>query len=450
MRKIILYTFLFGTFVFPTASVAQQQEPEQVALDTKEFEDHLYESFKQKGIENYDKAIQELEKCQNLEPNNPLVWFELAKNYYFQKKYVDSYNYFEKVTQADPKNRWAWQGLYDICYDTKDYNKAITIVAKLIEFKEDYKEDLLSLYMTTQQYDKALTLINELNERFGVTDKHELYKAQILKDVKYQGSEKENLIAQIKKNPKEESNYIQLIYLYSQSNQEEKALEVAKQLEKEIPTSDWAQVSLFKFHINNQDGEKATKAMHIALSSNKIDSKIKHRILNEYLLFAKDKPLFEKDLDKAITYFDNDKEVRVAKEIGKFYHSKKTWDKAIKYYKMHLNTVSDDYETSNLLAECYKEAQQYEALAKFSEEQSQLFPSQPDMYYYLGYAYNKLKNFKKAKESLETGLDFIVDNAKLEAAFYNQLIECYSGLGDAKKKEYYTNKQLEAQKMQKK
>ena len=204
MRKIILYTFLFGTFVFPTASVAQQQEPEQVALDTKEFEDHLYESFKQKGIENYDKAIQELEKCQNLEPNNPLVWFELAKNYYFQKKYVDSYNYFEKVTQADPKNRWAWQGLYDICYDTKDYNKAITIVAKLIEFKEDYKEDLLSLYMTTQQYDKALTLINELNERFGVTDKHELYKAQILKDVKYQGSEKENLIAQIKKNPKEE------------------------------------------------------------------------------------------------------------------------------------------------------------------------------------------------------------------------------------------------------
>ena len=274
MRKIILYTFLFGTFVFPTASVAQQQEPEQVALDTKEFEDHLYESFKQKGIENYDKAIQELEKCQNLEPNNPLVWFELAKNYYFQKKYVDSYNYFEKVTQADPKNRWAWQGLYDICYDTKDYNKAITIVAKLIEFKEDYKEDLLSLYMTTQQYDKALTLINELNERFGVTDKHELYKAQILKDVKYQGSEKENLIAQIKKNPKEESNYIQLIYLYSQSNQEEKALEVAKQLEKEIPTSDWAQVSLFKFHINNQDGEKATKAMHIALSSTKIDSKI--------------------------------------------------------------------------------------------------------------------------------------------------------------------------------
>ncbi len=113
--------------------------------------------------------------------------------------------------------------------------------------------------MNTQQFDKALDLINELNQTVGKSEKRELYKAQILQDAKYQGPEKSNLIEQIQKNPKEESNYIALIYMYSQSNQEEKALEIAKKLETEIPTSDWAQVSLFKFHINNNDGEKAVK-----------------------------------------------------------------------------------------------------------------------------------------------------------------------------------------------
>ena len=113
-----------------------------------------------------------------------------------------------------------------------------------------------------------------------------------------------------------------MIFLYYKSNQEDKALEVAQKLEKEIPTSDWAQVSLFKFHLNNNDGLKAVNAMNIVLASEKIDNKLKHRILNEFLIFTKNNPQFDKDLDHAIGYFSKDKEVKVAKEIGKFYQSK--------------------------------------------------------------------------------------------------------------------------------
>lgn len=427
-----------------------QTEPEDIALDTKQFEESFYESLKHKGMENYDKAIYELEKCDNLQPNNEAVIFELAKNYYFLKKYKEAFDNFEKVTQINPKNRWAWHGMYDVCYDTRDYNRAIDIVEKLTEFKEEYKDDLLSLYMNTQQYDKALTLINDLNDRFGTTDMRAMYKKQILQDARYQGSEKENLIALIKKNPKEENNYIQLIYLYSQSNQEEKALEIAKQLEKEIPTSDWAQVSLFKFHLNNNEGEKAVKAMNIALKSDKIDKKIKHRILNEFLIFSKNNPTFEKDLDNAISYFDNDKEIKVAKEIGKFYQAKNNFIKASKYYEMHLKGTNDDVETISLLLECYRQNNDFQKMATFSEEQMQLFPTQPDFYFYNGLANNNLNKFKKAKDALETGIDFVVDNPALEINFNLQLSQAYNGLGDTKKKELYATKANELLKKQKK
>jgi tetratricopeptide (TPR) repeat protein len=450
MKKLQIYCLLlFGTISVPNLILAQTEPNDVVVLDHG-FEDNFYEAIKQKGIENYDKAIESLRKCEEANPEDPIVYFELGKNYLAQKKYQEAYTNFEKVTKMDPKNRWAWVGMYDVCYETKDFNKAIPIVEKLVEFKEDYKEDLTSLYMSTQQFDKALELINELNDKYGKTDKRELYKADILKDAKYQSAEKNNLLDQIRKNPKDESNYIALIYMYSQSNQEEKAMEIAKKLEAAIPTSDWAQVSLFKFHLNNNDGDNAVKAMNVVLPSKKIDQKIKHRMLNEFLIFAKNNPKYETDLDKAISYFDNDKDIKVAKEIGKFYYSKSNWEKAIKYFEMHLKSIEDDVEIQQLLLQAYTEKQQFDELAKKAENLTQFFPTQPQFYYYAGLANNQLKNFKKAADQLESGLDFVIDDTALEINFNIQLGEAYNGLGDMKKKEKYFTKANELINKQKK
>ncbi len=439
MKKSIFLALLLGMFFIPTSFLAQG-EPEDIAIDSDAFQDHFYEAIKQKGIENYDKAIESLEKCIAIEPNNATLFFELGRNYAAQKKYKDAYDNYEKATQIDPKNRWAWVGMYDVCYDTRDYNQAIIIVQKLVEFKQEYKEDLTSLYMNTQQFDKALLLINDLNETLGKSEQREIYKSQILQDAKYQGSEKGNLLDLIKKNPKEESNYIELISMYSKSNQEEKALEVAKQLEKEIPTSDWAQVSLFKFHLNNNDGEKAVVSMNKVFASDKIDKKIKHRILNEFLIYTQKNPQFEADLTKAIGYFENDKEVKVAKEIGKFFMNKKDWNNATKYFEMHLKSVSDDVETGLLLLQCYVEKAEFETLVAKAETWIQLFPTQPQFYYFQGLGYNQAKNFKKAKDILEMGMDYLVDDVATEINFNIQLGEAYNGLGDVKKKEMYFTK----------
>lgn len=434
MKKIAL-TFLFGILI--STSLLAQTEPDAIALPDDGFQNAFYESLLQKGIENYDKAIVALEICKKLQPNNDVVFFEMGKNYFAQKNYKDAYDSFEKATQINPENQWYWVGMYDVCYETKDYTQAIVIVTKLIGFQKGYKEDLVSLYMNTQQFDKALALINELNDTIGKSDQRENYKMQILLESKYQNAEKENLLAQIRKFPKEESNYVALIFLYSENNEEDKALEITKQLEKEIPSSDWAQVSLFKHHLNNNDGVNVVQSMNKVLTSSKIDSKIKHRMLNEFLIFIKEKPQFDKDLEKAISYFDSDREVKVAKEIAKFYHNKSDWEKAIKYYEMHLRNNSEDFEAQLLLLEVYTEKQDFTTIVKKAENLQELYPSQPQFYYYAGLAYNQLLQYKKAKDALETGIDFVLDDKAVEINFNIQLGEAWSGLGDQKKKEAY-------------
>ncbi|WP_264552830.1 tetratricopeptide repeat protein [Flavobacterium sp. N2038] len=443
---IILFFVLLGN----SNSVLAQTEPEDIAMATDEYQDAFYESLKQKGIENYDKAIVSLEKCIKLKPNDAVAYFELGKNYLSLKQYASAQDSFEKATQLDPKNKWYWLGIYDVSYETKNYPLAIETIQKIIPFDEEYKDDLISLYMLTSQFDKALLTINEMNDKFGKSEDRERYKQQILSQGKYQNAEITNLIEQIKKDPKEESNYVNLIFLYSKTDETDKALEVAKQLAKEIPNSEWAQVSLFKVYLDANQADKAIKSMNVILSSSKIDSKIKHRTLNEFLIYTTKNPQYAPDLEKAIAYFDNDPNVDVAKEIGKFYHSKNQFENAIKYYEKDLKAHSDtDRETNLLLLEAYTQAKQFDPMTKRAMNMIEVYPSQPQFYYYAGLGSNQLKQFKNAKTVLEMGLDYVVDDKKLEAGFNIQLGEAYNGLGDAKKKEEYFLKANELLKQKK-
>lgn len=417
-----------------------QQEPDEIALANNKFQLSYYEALKQKGIENYDKAIQSLENCLAIEPNNAAVFNELGRNYFLLKKYNQAYEAYEKAAQIEPQNRWYWHGMYDVSYQTKNYQQAITNVLKLVTFEPNYKEDLTSLYMLTQQYDKALALINEMNETLGKSEKRENYRKEIMKDARFQGNEKDELIQKIAKNPKEESNYIALIYLYSNSNQEEKALEVAKKLETAIPESDWAQVSLFKSHLDNNQGSKAVKSMNQILSSDQIDNKIKHRVLNEFLIFASKNQGFETDLAKAVSNFKSDDAISVAKEIGKFYQTKNSWNQAKLFYEMDFSNHPNDLETALLLFQTYVALEDFENLGKKSENMIELYPSQPELYYYAGLANNQKKKYSKAKDYLESGIDYVIENKALETNFYIQLGEAFNGLGDQKKKEFYFKK----------
>lgn len=410
MKEFFSY-FFFLVLLCNSANALAQTEAEQKP-ETANFEDYFFESLKQKGIENYDKAIVALEKCLKLKPDDATVYFEMGKNYLASKSYENAYVSFEKATQFDPKNKWFWAGMYDTNYQTQNYNQAIITVNKLIEFDENYKEDLVSLYMNTQQFDKALVLIDELTEKFGKSKKRDAYKNKILSQGKFQGSEIENLEAQIEKNPKEEANYIALIELYSKNNDYKKAIELTKKLEAEIPTSEWAQIGLFKLNLDNKNIEKAVQSMQIILASATIDTKIKHRTLTEFLNYETKNPQNASDLEKALASFEKDLQ----------------------------NSNSQDVENYLLVCQGILALKKFELLSKKADAAIEVFPTEPQFYYYAGLANNQLKQFKKARDLLEMGMDYVVNKISLEINFNIQLGEAWNGLGDSKKKESYFEK----------
>jgi tetratricopeptide (TPR) repeat protein len=197
---------------------------------------------------------------------------------------------------------------------------------------------------------------------------------------------------------------------------------------------------LFKFHIQANDISKATDSYKRVIKSSKIDFKIKQRVLNEYLIFAIKNPQLLVEIDNSISYFDNNVGMDVNKELGKFFYNKNNFELAQKYIEQ---SKESDVEAIDLLLNIYDFNKQFEKMAKKSEAYIDLYPTKANLYYYAGKGNNNLKNYKKAKDFLEMGIDYVIDDPNLEAGFCKQFIFCAEGLSDLKMKQTY-QKRLDA------
>lgn len=79
-------------------------------------------------------------------------------------------------------------------------------------------------------------------------------------------------------------------------------------------------------------------------------------------------------------------------------------------------------------------------LLKYSSQGVALFPAQPFVYLMSAKAFNQNKQYKKALQNLQNGIDFVIDNPQVEAKFYLEMATTYKYLKDIKKANIFKNK----------
>jgi predicted Zn-dependent protease len=81
-------------------------------------------------------------------------------------------------------------------------------------------------------------------------------------------------------------------------------------------------------------------------------------------------------------------------------------------------------------------------LKNLSEQSIELFPAQPFVYLLYATALNQTKDYEKALEILQNGVDYIVDDPLLKADFFEQMSLSYKGLSENIKATDYYNKAI--------
>ena len=163
--------FLFGIVLIPCAGFSQEETPEIdveesaevfLAEFTDDFQENFFEALKQKGIENYDKAINLLLKCKQLQPNNVVVDHELAKAYLEDGQYIAGQTYAITAVNSDPGNLWFLDTLVKLVQ--KQGNSVDEIESELAFSDNKLKENLALIYYKQKKYEKALEILEPVDE----------------------------------------------------------------------------------------------------------------------------------------------------------------------------------------------------------------------------------------------------------------------------------------------
>ncbi|QTE21519.1 tetratricopeptide repeat protein [Polaribacter cellanae] len=301
--KFVLFSLLF--ILFSTNIYSQDSIPAAKDLtEEKEllFQQSFFEALSQKSIGNYQKAIENLENCNQILPNNLTVFFEFSKNYLRLNNTLLAKEYIHRALAQEPENVWMLKQLVKIEVRERNFPEAIKTQQKVIAKYPREREYLVRLYLQNRDYKSAVSLLNNL-------EKEEVLSANL------------------------------------------KKLKASLEKRKEAP------------------------------KPKKIDANI----------------------EDLISRFKTDKSYKILEEI--------------------LNKSKDNLKR----------------LLKFSEEGIALFPAQPFVYLINGKALNSKKDFKNAVETLQNGIDFVIED-DMEADFYKELSISYKGLGNKKDERKFLEK----------
>ena len=449
-KHTVTVLLILGGFFAPRVLVAQEieatalGEPQEVS---DAFLESFYEALKQKSIENYALAITALERAQKESGGNlqadAIVFFEFAKNQIKLKQYNQAEINLEKVLRQEPENQDVLETLYDLYYLTRAYNKAIVLVKKLIVFDQDYKEDLANLYQRTKQYEKALLLLDELEESWGESVYRTALRKQIYRQTGNTLGAINNAEKKRKNNPANEREYLNLIYLYSENGNPEKAYQTALELQNKFPNSILVHLALYKFHLDQGNTMGAMASMKKVFNSRVIEKESQYKVLGDFLTFVQQNPQYQTELEGIVEVFSKDNNGQVFEKIADYYLSKGNKELALTFYQKGIEVDSDNFSLLKNTLLLQLEFNRFVAAKNLSASSLEVFPAQPVLYLLNAMANNNLQDFKAAINALETGLDYLFDNAELEKEFYEQLAVAYTGIGNTIKAANFAKKAAE-------
>ena len=154
--------------MFSPAYTQEEEQSAEVFLEeyTDEFQENFFEALKQKGIQNYDRAIKLFLECKNLDPLNSVVDYELAKAYYLDKQYIQAQEYAIEALNAEPTDFWYLESLVNIL---EKQGNAVEMVKASIPYTEaKLQENLAVIYFKKKKYQDALKVLGNLgNSEFA-------------------------------------------------------------------------------------------------------------------------------------------------------------------------------------------------------------------------------------------------------------------------------------------
>jgi tetratricopeptide (TPR) repeat protein len=346
-----------------------------------------------------------------LNPEHDGALYLKSKIYYDQGRLDESAKYLLKAGLADPNNEYLSSEIAFMYSSMGKYNEAGLIFSKLISSKpreRSYYFGGFENYLQAKNYKAAVRVIALQEATFGFSIETFLnrYKINLAQNDTKEAIQQ--LEKGIKAFPNEPLFLANLIDLYFQQNQHNKAIPLLEKLCDTDPTNGMAKFVFGEYLINTGQISRGEKllAEAVLLEGPSIEQK------SEILLAKQQRNgCTEDNLTLFKNFVQTSPNVLIGRALlGDLFVQCNQTDSALVQYKAAVALNPEAYPIwKQLLLITYKE-EQWDSLVRLSAECQALFPVQPMPYLTLAIAKNKIGQLDDAEQALDAGSELIVSN----------------------------------------
>jgi tetratricopeptide (TPR) repeat protein len=434
---------------YPEGKSKNDKEVKQdIDKENFKFNIHFFNALQAKSLENYEQALEQFQKCIKIDDKQSVPFYESALINKGLGNFDLAVEQAKITTRLEGDNRWYKLNYAEVLFANQDFKSASIEYKKLLLIEPGNKELyflLADMYIYDNDFLKAIEVYDDLEQIKGIDkmvcmQKHKLYMQ--LEKKKYAIRELQNLL---KTFPNEIEALEILSEVYLLNDEKEKAFDIFKHLALIAPENGRIHLTLADYYRDQGDNINSFEELKLAFQSIKLGVDVKVRILVSYFqLIAVNNIMKEQTYTLARLLMDSHpNDIKPNAVYADILYTDNRFTEAKEQYLIVLEKDKTKSQVWSQVLFIQAEQSDFEGMLKSSEEALTYFSTDPLFYYFNGVANKWFKNYNEAINSLNMGVEFILDNNMLLLEFYSSLADSYHAIKEHKLSDEYYEKSLE-------
>src|SRR5699024_10937601 len=409
---VYLALSLFLAFsLVSTTSYAQEEEMafHELEPENNAFQDAFFAALRYKAIGNYRLALQLLDKAEveakEEKDKLEVIGFERAQNHYYLKEYQEAIVLLEKLLETN-KQREVLDWLYQSYMEVREYKQAKKVVVELLGYSEVYLPNFYVLYVElTNKSKEALQILNKTFETNKNTKLVGFYK-----DLISESMQDEEVVTQQIQSTDNEMQKLQEYLVQENWEEAQMYIELLLQDEKYVLPV-WSQLA----SIENE--RQVFKSLEEVFVNGSLPDKSKQSLLSTIIEARVNNELHNSFIYNMYRSLD----AKSLKILGDYFLGKDDKEKA---KLMYLNSLAISFDNYSLIIEVLQllsDTNDYNEQLELAENAMDYYPMQPMLYLFKGEALLGVEQWSKARDVLEEGVSYVIDQPDLEKEFVDLL-----------------------------
>jgi len=442
----LTYAFIaFGFFL--SQQLFAQDEQNQVEQDTtanqkagNSFEQSFFKALSERGIENYDKAVEILTKLEKEHTDEVVIYFQLGLNYFDLENYSLALENFETAKRLKPNDYHIKEAIFKVYEQQKQYPKAIEYAQDLALKNPEYHEVLANLYLIINQYDNALQSLNKADEVQGYDAHKDKLRAVIFEENENPQVAVEYYKKRIQLEPYNPLNDYRLVrFLIDQKNYEE-AISATESALRKHPRFSRFYVLQTQIYIELNQLNLALEALENAVKDKFLEENYKVEAINSFKSYVESHPEAEEGFIEILNLASQTAEENSSfLDLGLYYFETDK-NKSLENFKKAKVQNPQDFQILKYISVLQFQLNQYEEAITTANEALEIYPTQAIFMLVKGDSLVMQTQYNEAKSVLLEALSYVFEENETMQKLYEGLSRAYKGLGETDKAAEYQEK----------